>query len=79
MSIITSTEFRRNQRYYLDLAEKEPVFITRAGKKAIVLTSLNLDNYPTAKEICSIQKGLKEFEKGKFTTIDVENLWESIV
>lgn len=50
MNIITATEFRSNQRKYFDLAEREPVFVTRAGKIPIALTPVDLDSYPTREE-----------------------------
>ncbi|WP_240704008.1 type II toxin-antitoxin system Phd/YefM family antitoxin [Porphyromonas levii] len=44
MYVITATEFRKNQRRYFDLAENEPVFITRTGKTPIALTPVDLSN-----------------------------------
>ena len=79
MNVITATEFRNNQRKYFDLAEKELVCITRSGKTPIALTPVNLDNYPTEKELKAIKEGLEEYEKGNYTVIkDAKNIWESI-
>lgn len=80
MHVITATEFRNNQRKYLDLAEREPVYVTRAGKRPIALTPVDdLDEYPTPEELEAIKEGLEAYERGEYTIIeDPENLWESI-
>ena len=77
MNIITATEFRSNQRKYFDLAEREPVFVTRAGKKPIALTPVDLDSYPTQEETKAIEEGLEAYKRGEYTTIDPDNVWES--
>lgn len=41
--IITATELKQNLGKYLDLAEKEDVFITKNGKMLIKLTLANVD------------------------------------
>lgn len=43
MNVITATEFRKHQRKYFELAESEPVFITRTGKPPIALTPVDLN------------------------------------
>ena len=78
MNIITATEFRSNQRKYFDLAEREPVFVTRAGKTPIALTPVDLDSYPTQEETKAIEEGLEAYKRGEYTTIDPDNVWESI-
>ncbi|MDO5035940.1 MAG: prevent-host-death protein [Porphyromonas sp.] len=79
MNVITATEFRSNQRKYLELAEKEPVFITRSGRTPIALTPVDLSTYPTEREMEAIKQGLEDYEKGEYTLIeDTKNLWESI-
>lgn len=79
MNIITATEFRNNQRKYFDLAEKEPVFVTRAGKKPIELSPVDLGSFPSRKEMEAIKEGLEAFDRGDYTVIDeTKGLWESI-
>lgn len=79
MKIITATEFRNNQRRYFDLAEKEPVFVTRAGKTPIALTPADLRQYPSKREMEAIKEGLEAYENGDYTIIDDnKDLWESI-
>lgn len=80
MNIITATEFRNNQRKYFELAEKEPVFVTRAGGMPMAITPVDLSDYPTMEEMKAIQEGLEAYEKGECTTIkDVNNIWKSIL
>ena len=45
MNVITATEFGANQRKYFDLAEKEPVIVTR--QKSISIRAIPLDRLPT--------------------------------
>lgn len=78
MNVITATEFRSNQRKYFDLAEREPVFVTRSGKTPIALTPVDLSSYPTEEEMKAIDEGLKAYERGEYTIIDTDNVWESI-
>lgn len=80
MNVITATEFRANQRKYFDLAEKEPVFITRSGKIPIALTPVNLKDYPTEKELVAIKEGTEAYDRGEYTVIeDAKNIWKSIL
>lgn len=79
MNVITATEFRNNQRKYFELAEKELVFVTRAGKTPIALTPVDLRNYPSESEMAAIKEGLEAYDNGDYTIIDdTKDLWESI-
>lgn len=78
MNIITATEFRNNQRKYFDLAEKEPVFVTRVGKKPIALTPVDFENNFTTEDLKSIQRGIDDIKVGRSKQVTAENLWESI-
>lgn len=79
MNVITATEFRKNQRKYFELAESEPVFVTRVGKTPIALIPVDLRDYPSAKDRPAIKDGLEAYDKGDYTIIDnSKNLWESI-
>lgn len=77
MNIVTATEFRANQRKYFDLAEKGPVYVTRAGKSPIAVTAMEMD-YPTSEELQAIRDGLEAYQRGEFTIVDPDNLWENI-
>lgn len=81
MNIVTATEFRKNQRKYFDLAEKETVYVTRAGKSPIAVTAIELDeDYPSTEELQDIREGLEAYRRGECTTIeDPKNIWASIL
>lgn len=80
MNVITATEFRANQRKYFDLAEKEPVIVTRAGKNPISIRAIPLDQLPTKEELEAIKEGLQAYKEGNVTKIkDPNNIWESIL
>lgn len=78
MNIITATEFRSNQRKYFDLAEKEPVFVTRAGRTPIALTPVDLDYSINEEDLKSINNGIKDLREGRVSEVSAESLWESL-
>lgn len=79
MNVITATEFRNNQRKYFDLAEKEPVLITRAGKTPIALTPVRIKDMPTEKEMEAIKEGFEAYKNGNCTTVaDPQDVWQCI-
>lgn len=78
MNIITATEFRSNQRKYFDLAEKEPVFVTRAGRMPIALTPVDLDYSINEEDLKSINNGIKDLREGRVSEVSAESLWESL-
>lgn len=65
MQIITTREFRANQKKYFELAEKEPIFITRKNGKAITISIANDKDIPTPTELASIQRGLEDVRAGR--------------
>lgn len=80
MNIITATEFRSNQRKYFELAEKEPVFVTRSGKSPLCISRVPLEMFPTKEELKAIKDGLAEYKASNTTVIeDIDNIWESIL
>lgn len=78
MNIITATEFRSNQRKYFDLAEKEPVFVTRTGRTPIALTPVDLDYSINEEDLKSINNGIKDLREGRVSEVSAESLWESL-
>ncbi|MDR1161898.1 MAG: prevent-host-death protein [Tannerellaceae bacterium] len=64
MLIITSREFRANQKKYFDLAEKETVLVTRRNGRPISINASNDEDIPTPMEFASIQKGLDDVRNG---------------
>lgn len=78
MQVITAKEFSDNQQKYFDLAEQEPVFVTRKNARPIVIDIAEDDL--TEKEIRAIQKGTEDIKAGRTTPIkDIHNIWESIL
>ena len=80
MQIITTREFRANQKKYFDLAENEPVFVARKNARPIVINVANDEDFVTKEELLAIQKGLEDIKNGTTTKIaDINNIWESIL
>ena len=86
MRIITTAEFRKNQKTYFDLSEKERVIITRdKNRKPILLTPLSDEEetevyFSDPKILKSIQEGIKDIQEGRVTTIkDPKNIWQDIL
>ena len=65
MHIVTTREFRANQKKYFDLAESETVFVTRKNARPIVISVANDDDYLSKAELLSIQKGLEDIKNGR--------------
>ena len=72
MLIISSREFRQNQRLYFDKADKgENIIVQRGKDKAYALTPVSEDDlYFNAEMIKKIKKSMKQAENGQVTTIN---------
>jgi hypothetical protein len=80
MMIITTREFRANQKKYFDLAEREIIFIARKNRKPISISIAHDDDIPSKEELMSIQRGLEDVRSGRTVAIEnVENIWASIL
>lgn len=80
MQIISTREFRANQKKYFDLAERETIFVARRNARPIVISVADDDDYLSKAELLSIQKGLEDIKNGRTTKIkDINNIWESIL
>ena len=80
MHIITSREFRANQKKYFELAEKEMVLVSRRNKAPVAIFTPSDDDFLTKKEIECIGRGMEEIKRGETTRIkNIENIWESIL
>jgi len=71
MLIISSREFRQNQRLYLDRVDKgEQIIVQRGKDKAYALTPIDEDDlYFNAGMIKRIRKSLKQASKGEVKEI----------
>ena len=80
MQIITTREFRANQKKYFDLAESETIFVARRNARPIVISVADDDDYLSKAELLAIQKGMEDLKNGRPTQIkDINNIWESIL
>ena len=82
MLIISSREFRNNQKKYFDLADQDEQIVVQRGKnKAYLLTPVNEEDRLSVNPelIKAVKQAEKELEEGEKITIkDPENIWESI-
>lgn len=71
MLVISSREFRQNQRLYFDKVDKgEQIIVQRGKDKSYVLTPVSEDDlYFNATMIKRIKKSLKEAKKGEVKTL----------
>ena len=65
MQIISTREFRANQKKYFELAEKEAVFVTRKNARPIMISVADKDDFLSKEELQSIQKGLNDIKLGR--------------
>lgn len=81
MRTITTSDFRKNQRQYLELAEQERLIIHRNNGKSFMLVPMDEIDYPYNPDfVAKILKAEKEISKGNFVKIkDPKNIWESIL
>lgn len=71
MLIISSREFRQNQRLYFEKADKgEQIIVQRGKDKSYALTPVGEDDlYFNAEMVKKIKKSIAQAKKGKVTTI----------
>lgn len=86
MRIITTREFRENQKNYFDLAEKERVIVHRGkNKKPVLLTPIEESEesdiyFSNHNVIASILRGIEDLKEGRLTGIkDTKNIWPDIL
>jgi antitoxin YefM len=73
MLVISSREFRDNQKKYMDLADNnQQVVIQRGKEKAYVLTPIGKnDKYFMDPEVMAdIKEGIVQYREGKTTKVD---------
>lgn len=75
MLVISSREFRQNQRLYFDKVDKgEEIIVQRGKDKSYVLTPVNEDDlYFNAKMVKKIKDSLVEAEQGQVSEISTAN------
>ena len=75
MQVISTREFRANQKKYFELAERETVFVSRKNARPIVISVADDDDYLSKAELLSIQKGLDDLKNGRISRMEK---WESL-
>lgn len=65
MQIVSTREFRANQKKYFDLAESEVILVARKNARPIVISVADDDDYLSKAELLSIQKGLEDIKNGR--------------
>lgn len=65
MHIVSTREFRANQKKFFDLAEKEIVLIARKNARPIAVSVVNEDDILTKEELQSINAGLEDIKAGR--------------
>lgn len=71
MLVISSREFRQNQKMYLDKVDDgEQIIVQRGNDKSYIVTPVSKDDlYFNAAMVKRIKKSLKEAKKGNVKTI----------
>jgi predicted site-specific integrase-resolvase len=75
MYIISTREFRANQKKYFELAEKETVFVTRKNGKPISISVVNEEDIPKRDLVAELKGALQQVKehlegKRKLKTLD---------
>lgn len=65
MQIVTTREFRANQKKYFELAERETVFVSRKNACPILISVADDDDFLSKEELLSIQRGLEDIKNGR--------------
>jgi PHD/YefM family antitoxin component YafN of YafNO toxin-antitoxin module len=76
MIVISSREFRDNQKKYFDLIDKDEQIVVQRGKNKSykLVPVLEKETLMTEAEFYArIDKGIQQFEEGKFTRIAKED------
>ena len=77
MQIVSTREFRANQKKYFDLAV---VLVTRRNSRPIRISVADEEDFLSAKEVAAILQGLEDIKNGNTTPIhDINNIWADIL
>lgn len=78
MYIVTTREFRANQKKYFELAETETVFVTRKNRKPIVINVAEDDYIPRRDLIGELRGALQQVKDHMDGKIKLKSLDELI-
>jgi hypothetical protein len=65
MQIVTTREFRANQKKYFELAERETIFVSRRNAAPIVIYAAKEEDFPSKEELSAIQRGIEDIKNGR--------------
>ena len=76
MIIITSREFRENQKKYLDLVDKNKQVVIKRRNRSYQLKPITEDDrfFSNPEVIAEIMAGAEEIKKGKYIKVKKEDL-----
>ncbi|MDR1153318.1 MAG: prevent-host-death protein [Bacteroidales bacterium] len=78
MLVISSREFRSNQKKYFDLARNSQILVKR-GNDTFVISVANPQTLYRPEIVRRVHESLENLEKGNVQVIkDVHNLWSSL-
>lgn len=60
MQIVTSREFRDNQKKYFEMAEKETILVSRRNAAPIMVCAVRKGDFPSREELAAIQRGIDD-------------------
>lgn len=75
MQVISTREFRANQKKYFDLAAHETIYVARRNEAPILISVAKDEDMLTREELLSIQKGLDDLKNGRISRMEK---WESL-
>ena len=65
MEVVSTREFRANQKKYFELAEKETIFVSRRNAAPIVVYAATEEDFPSREELEAIQRGIEDIKQGR--------------
>lgn len=75
MQVISTREFRANQKKYFDLAAHETIYVVRRNEAPILISVAKEEDMLTKEELLSIQRGLDDLKNGRVSRMEK---WESL-
>ena len=64
MQIVTTREFRANQKKYVEMAETETILISRRNAAPIMVCAVREGDFPSREELAAIQRGIDDVRNG---------------
>lgn len=64
MQIVTTREFRANQKKYFEMAETEMILVSRRNAAPIMVCAVREGDFPSKEELAAIQRGIEDIRNG---------------